>query len=82
MRTQTSIVLIRLDLAGTTHRNPDGELIPCPHLHRYKEGFGDRWAMPIPEDLFKQVDNIIATMYDFADYCHVVQLPQVIGGLL
>ncbi|HEY7442131.1 MAG TPA: hypothetical protein VH701_06920 [Vicinamibacterales bacterium] len=26
---------------GAPHRNPDDEEIPCPHLHLYREGYGD-----------------------------------------
>ena len=41
-RARQVIVLMRLDLDGSTHRNPDDQEIPCPHLHVYREGFGDR----------------------------------------
>ena len=34
-RVRQAIVLMRLDLDGPPHRNPDGEDIPCPHLHVY-----------------------------------------------
>lgn len=36
------VALVRLDLAGAPHRNPDGSEIPCPHFHVYREGFGDK----------------------------------------
>src|SRR4051812_1802721 len=32
-RARAAIILLRLDLDGPPHRNPDGEEIPCPHLH-------------------------------------------------
>lgn len=41
-RARTVVVLARLDLGGHPHRNPDGEEIGSPHLHRYREGFGDK----------------------------------------
>lgn len=41
-RARQAIILLRLDLDGAPHRNPDGEEIPCPHLHVYREGFGDK----------------------------------------
>jgi hypothetical protein len=44
------VVLVRLDLGGAPHRNPDGEEIPVPHLHVYREGFGDKWAVAVPTD--------------------------------
>jgi hypothetical protein len=39
------VVLVRLDLGGAPHRNPFDEEIGVPHLHLYREGFGDKWAM-------------------------------------
>ena len=32
-RTRKTIILARIDIAGPPHRNPDGEIILCPHLH-------------------------------------------------
>jgi|GEM_PF-998922 len=43
-RARQVVILVRLELAGPTHRNPDGEEIGCPHIHIYREGFGDKWA--------------------------------------
>ncbi|MDZ4798679.1 MAG: DUF1829 domain-containing protein [Bryobacteraceae bacterium] len=37
-RARQTLILMRLDIDGPPHRNPDGEEIPCPHLHIYKEG--------------------------------------------
>ncbi len=42
------VVLVRLDFGGAPHRNPDGEEIDSPHLHLYRAGFGDKWAIPCP----------------------------------
>ena len=38
-RAREIVVLRRLDLEGPPHRNPDGEVVPCPHLHVYREGY-------------------------------------------
>ncbi|MBV9499496.1 MAG: hypothetical protein JO138_08980 [Acidobacteriaceae bacterium] len=35
-RARQAIVLMRLDLDGRPHRNPDDQEIPCPHLHIYR----------------------------------------------
>src|SRR5579862_5566409 len=51
-RVRSAIILMRLDLDGPPHRNPDGLEIPCPHLHIYKEGYGDKWAIPAPVDRY------------------------------
>jgi hypothetical protein len=47
------VVLIRLDLGGAPYRNPDDEEIAAPHLHLYREGFGDKWAVPLPAEPFR-----------------------------
>ena len=46
-RARQVIVLVRVDFGGAPHRNPDGTEVPCPHLHLYREGFGDKWAQPL-----------------------------------
>src|SRR5580693_6557569 len=47
------VVLVRLDLGGAPHRNPDDEEILAPHMHLYREGFGDKWAIPLPAHRFR-----------------------------
>jgi hypothetical protein len=51
-RARQSLILARLDFGGAPHRNPDDEEVACPHLHVYREGYGDKWAFPVPEDKF------------------------------
>src|SRR4030042_4989620 len=51
------VVLVRLDFGGQPHRNPDGQEIPSPHLHRYREGYGDKWATPIPARHFTRSEE-------------------------
>ena len=75
------VVLVRLDFGGAPHRNPDGEEIGALHLHRYREGFGDRWAMPVPADHFRDVSNPWQTLEDFMRYCNVVEPPNIRRGL-
>ena len=75
------IVLVRLDLGGAPHRNPDGEEIPVPHLHVYREGYGDKWAVPVPADCFGNLDDVWQTLSDFMGYCNITQPPLVQRGL-
>ena len=42
------VILARLDFGGPPHRNPDGTEIGSNHLHIYREGFGDKWAIDAP----------------------------------
>jgi hypothetical protein len=61
-RARQAIILMRLDLDGPPHRNPDGNEIPCPHLHIYREGFGDKWAMPAPIDRYPDTLDLFSTL--------------------
>jgi len=80
-RSREVIVLVRLDFGGSPHRNPDGEEIPSPHLHIYKEGYGHKWAYPISALEFPNIEDIGRTLYDFMKYCNMVEFPIVQMGL-
>jgi len=75
-RARKAVILARLDLGGPSHRNPDGEEIACPHLHLYREGYGDKWAMILPE-AFVGVDDPWALLATFMDFCKVVTKPPI-----
>jgi len=74
--------LVRLDIDGADHMNPDGAIVPCPHLHRYREGYGDSWAEPCPTEFFTDLSNIRTTLYQFFEFCHVVAPPRVDVGVI
>lgn len=89
-RYQEQVVLIRLDVDGAPHKNPEvvdipfsylepfnGKIIVCPHLHLYVEGFMDKWAIPAPTDKFPDTTNLFKTLQDFLSYCNVVEKPSV-----
>lgn len=80
-RARQVIVLVRVDFGGAPHRNPNGEEVPCPHLHLYREGFGDKWAMPLPVDKFPNIDDLWQTLEDFMTFCNVVVPPAIERGL-
>jgi hypothetical protein len=75
------VVLIRLDLGGAPHRNPDDEEIVVPHLHLYREGFGDKWTMPLPAETFRNPADVWTTFEDFVRFCNITQPPHVERGL-
>ena len=75
------VVLVRLDLGGAPHRNPDDEEIPAPHLHLYREGFGDKWAAPLPADRFRNPAEVWATFEEFLRYCNITRPPHIERGL-
>jgi hypothetical protein len=71
-RAKENIVLVRLD-TGAPHRNPDNEEIGVPHLHLYKAGYGDKWAYPIPPNVFKDINDFWQTLHDFMEYWLLLQ---------
>lgn len=81
-RARTTIVLARLDLGGAPHRNPDGVEMPCPHLHLYREGFGDKWAFPVPADAFTDLDSLRTTCDEFLTYFNVIEPPTIARDLI
>lgn len=75
------VVLVRLDLGGAPHRNPDDTEIAAPHLHVYREGYGDKWAIEVPRERFRNVSDAWTTLEDFLRYCNVTQPPRIERGL-
>jgi hypothetical protein len=93
-RYQKVTILVRLDIDGAPHLNPEVENVPllylkayngqtilCPHLHLYVEGFDDKWAIPAPLDKFSKTKNAKKTLGDFLTYCNIIELPLIEGGL-
>lgn len=81
-RARTVISLARLDLMGSPHDNPDGERIDTPHLHLYKEGFGDKWAAPIDPAIFTNVIDLHGTLDEFMAFCRIVEVPNILRTLI
>ena len=88
---RTTTILLRLDVDGPPHTNPEvisvpisylaphnGKTIECPHLHLYVEGYMDKWAIPTPTDRFPNITDLYGTLQDFFDYCNVIDKPQII----
>jgi hypothetical protein len=80
-RVRQAIVLMRLDLDGPPHRNPDGMEIECPHLHTYREGFGDKWAVPAPVDRYTNTLDLFSTCETFLQHCNVTGPSKMQRGL-
>lgn len=79
-RARTVIILARLDVGGAPHRNPDGEEIACPHLHIYREGYGDKWACDATS-LIGSGEHHWSAYEWFLQYCNVIQPPNFQPGL-
>jgi len=74
-RARNTIVLARLDFGGAPHRNPDDEEIGVPHLHLYREGFGDKWAQPVPAAQFPDTVDRWRLLLDFMRFCTITDPP-------
>lgn len=81
-RARKIVVLARLDVDGAPHRNPDDVEIPCPHLHLYREGFADKWAVAVPAADFSNLADRGVTLLDFLKFCNVVDPPHIDMSLL
>src|SRR5258708_39028562 len=80
-RARQAIILVRLDLDGPPHRKPDGEEIPCPHLHTYREGFGDKWAIVAPVDRYTNTFDLFQTCEAFLQHCNITGPSKMQRGL-
>jgi hypothetical protein len=80
-RVRQAIILMRLDLDGPPHRNPDDQEIPCPHLHIYREGFGDKWAIPAPPADYPDTTKLFSTFEAFMIRCNIENPPDIHPGL-
>lgn len=79
-RARQAVILARLDFGGAPHRNPDGEEIPCPHLHLYREGYGDKWASRAPADRFEPGAEPWDMLQEFMRFCNISQPPRLERG--
>ena len=88
------IILVRLDIDGHPHTNPEvndvpllylvpynGQTIQCPHLHLYVEGYMDKWAIPAPANEFLNTKDLYQTLEDFFRYCNIIEPPIIQRGL-
>ncbi|NEX77409.1 hypothetical protein G4Z05_00645 [Bacillus thermocopriae] len=67
-RYRNSIRLLRIDIEGPPHENPDGTIVECPHIHIYKEGYELKWAYPLSEIIQTQNDDLIDILIAFLEY--------------
>ena len=80
-RVRQAIILMRLDIDGAPHRNPDESGIPCPHLHVYREGYGDKWAIAAPSGIYGTSMNLSSLFRAFMRHCNITSPPEFQMGL-
>jgi hypothetical protein len=80
-RFKKSINLLRLDIEGSSHSNPDGKEVPCPHIHIYREGYDDKWAYPLRTKIDTDPNNLIQVLIDFLEYNNIHNAPNVFSQI-
>jgi hypothetical protein len=80
-RARTNTILVRIDFGGAPHRNPDGAEIGCPHLHVFREGYGDKWAIQLPPGAFANIEDPWVILIDFMHYVNITVPPHFDRGL-
>ena len=76
-RARQVVILARVDFGGAPHTNPDGAQIGVPHIHVYREGFGDKWAYGLPIRDFPDQADPWALLESFMTYCNIVEPPNI-----
>jgi hypothetical protein len=81
-RARQIVVLVRLCIDGAPHTNPDGSRLGGTHIHRYREGYDDKWAEPLDAELFSDATDIWKTFVEFCNCCNIEGIPSFQGGFL
>lgn len=81
-RHQIATILLRLDLDRPPHTNPDGDVIETPHLHIYREGYNDKWAVAVPSEIDLSSGDPAHIVVEFLRYCGFDPIPPLQGGAL
>lgn len=70
--------LLRIDVGGPNHVNPDGTIVPCPHIHMQQRDTGhwDSWANDLPA-VFGDSSDILETVKDFLMYCNANNITSI-----
>ncbi|MCM3196279.1 DUF6978 family protein [Priestia megaterium] len=84
-RHNKATILLRVDIDGPPHVNPNGDEIPCPHIHIYREGFDDKWAYPLGDKIRTDSTDLIQVLLDFLAYNNISNRHELTiqgGGLI
>lgn len=70
-RVRVAVVLVRVDVNGAPHTNPDQQRIDGSHVHVYREGYEDKWAYPLDPTVFSDPGDITTVLQDFCRFCNI-----------
>ena len=75
-----NVMLVRVDTQDATpHANPDKKIViqpHQPHIHIYREGYGDKFAYPLP-NAFRNAEDISSLFMDFLSYSRIINSNEV-----
>lgn len=80
-RGRVHLVLARLDVDGAPHTNPDGNTMGGTHLHLFREGWDDRWAVAVDPGDFSDLSEQSQALGDFCRFCRVIDIPMMQTGM-
>lgn len=73
-RYKNTLPLIRIDIDGPPHPNPDGTIVPCPHIHIYREGYDLKWAYPLNQKIITDSNDLLQVLIDFLEYNNITNI--------
>ena len=47
----------------------------------YREGYGDKWAVPAPVERYTNVQDLFSTFTAFMQHCNIIDMPRIQIGL-
>jgi len=70
---ETNDTLVRLDINGGLHQNPDGSHAPTSHIHIYNNDFEkkDIYAYPVDLEDFPNIQSLYDASVSFLDYTNI-----------
>lgn len=70
---ETYHTLVRVDVKGGKHTNPDGSIAPKTHIHIYNNKYDkkDRFAYPIDLNAYPGIYDIVNAYIQFLDYTNI-----------
>ncbi|PTE87573.1 hypothetical protein BUY89_14580, partial [Staphylococcus equorum] len=73
---ETHHTLVRIDIKGGSHTNPDGEIAPESHIHIYNNKYDikDKFAYPINIKNLPYIYNLYNAYLYFLDYNNVKEI--------
>lgn len=77
-RARRVFVIARLCVEGPRHTNPDGTSVGRTHLHRFVEGYEDKFADAVAPTMFSDLTDPSLTLAEFCRFCNIGAVPPIV----